>query len=198
VQKGDKWALLGNNGSGKSTILSLLFGDHPQAYANDIYLFGQKRGMGQNIWDIKKNTGFTSPELHYFFSYAITCFKAVSTGLFDHVYNKRSPNEAEEGLINALFDYFCISHLKEKSFQEVSTGEQRLLLFIRALVKNPPLLLLDEPFQAFDKATIEKAKFLLDEVLTPSHTLVFISHYRSEIPDSVEKIAHLEQGILQL
>jgi len=196
VQKGEKWALVGNNGSGKSTILSLLFGDHPQAYANNIHLFGQKRGMGQSIWDIKKNTGFTSPELHYFFSYDITCLKAVITGLFDHVYLKREPTAQEQQRIDSLFDYFELSHLKNTSFQEISTGEQRLILFIRALIKNPPLLLLDEPFQAFDRASINKAKLLLDEILTDEHTLVFISHYKSEIPSCVDRVAYLEEGVL--
>ena len=198
VKKGEKWALLGHNGSGKSTILSLLFGDHPQAYANDIYLFGQKRGMGQSIWDIKKNTGFTSPELHYFFSYAITCVQTVITGLFDHVYLKRAPSEEEQLLINLFFQYFGLTHLKDRSFQEVSTGEQRTILFIRALIKNPPLLLLDEPFQGFDPPSIAKAKRLLDTILTDEHTLVFISHYRNEIPSCVEKMAYLENGKLSM
>lgn len=196
VQKGEKWALIGDNGSGKSTILSLLFGDHPQAYANTIYLFGQKRGMGQSIWDIKKNTGFTSPELHYFFSYKISCLQAVITGLFDHVYLKRVPTPKEQRLIDTLFDYFELTHLKENSFQEISTGEQRIILFIRALIKNPPLLLLDEPFQALDSPTIEKAKRLLDEILTEDHTLVFISHYQREIPSCVGKLAFLKEGAL--
>lgn len=197
VQKGEKWALLGDNGSGKSTILSLLFGDHPQAYSNDIYLFEQKRGMGQSIWDIKKNTGFTSPELHYFFSYSLTCLEAVITGLFDHVYLKREPSEKESQLIDLLFRYFDMSAYKNKSFQEISTGQQRVILLIRALIKNPPLLLLDEPFQAFDQATILKAKRLLSYILTEQHTLIFISHYRAEIPSCVERIANLESGELR-
>ena len=198
VSKGEKWALLGDNGSGKSTILSLLFGDHTQAYANDIHLFGTKRGMGQSIWDIKKNTGFTSPELHYFFSYELTCLQTVISGLFDHVYLKRSPDEKEQQLIDLLFDYFELAHLKEQSFQKISTGEQRTILFMRALVKNPPLLLLDEPFQGLDAATIYKAKELLSAILSEDHTLIFISHYVSEIPDTVQLYAYLEQGVLRL
>jgi len=196
VKQGEKWALFGNNGSGKSTILSLLFGDHPQAYANDIYLFGQKRGMGQNIWEIKKNTGFTSPELHYFFSYELTCLQAVITGLFDHVYLKRAPTSEEHQLIDLFFEYFNINILKEQSFQKVSTGQQRIVLLIRALIKNPPLLLLDEPFQGLDARTIEKAKRLLSTILRDKHSLVFISHYKEEIPSCVEQVAYLEDGRL--
>ena len=154
--------------------------------------------MGQSIWDIKKNTGFTSPELHYFFSYAITCVQTVITGLFDHVYLKRAPSEEEQLLINLFFQYFGLTHLKDRSFQEVSTGEQRTILFIRALIKNPPLLLLDEPFQGFDPPSIAKAKRLLDTILTDEHTLVFISHYKKEIPSCVEKMAYLENGKLSM
>lgn len=197
VKQGEKWALYGHNGSGKSTILALLFGDHPQAYANDIYLFGQKRGMGQNIWDIKKNTGFTSPELHYFFSYELTCLQAVITGLFDHVYLKRVPSSEERKLIDLFFDYFNISPLKEQSFQAISTGEQRIILLIRALIKNPPLLLLDEPFQGLDAVTIYKAKHLLSTILSDKHSLIFISHYKKEIPSCVQQVAYLEDGVLK-
>lgn len=54
VKKGERWCLTGHNGSGKSTLLSLISADNPQAYANQIYLFGKKRGTGESIWDIKK------------------------------------------------------------------------------------------------------------------------------------------------
>ncbi|MEM1124704.1 MAG: ATP-binding cassette domain-containing protein, partial [Bacteroidota bacterium] len=187
VKPGEKWALFGANGSGKSTLLALLFGDHPQAYANDIYLFDQKRGVGQNIWDIKKRTGFTSSELHYFFNAKLTAENAIITGLFDHVYLKRAPTQEEQKLVDLLMDYFNIFGLKDRPFQQLSTGEQRLVLLIRALIKNPPLILLDEPFQGLDIVTVEKAKFLLDKVLSPQHTLVFITHFEREIPKLITK-----------
>ncbi len=187
VKPGEKWALFGANGSGKSTLLSLLFGDHPQAYANDIHLFDQKRGVGQNIWDIKKRTGFTSSELHYFFNAKLTAEQAIITGLFDHVYLKRQPTQQEQALVDLMMEYFGILGLKERFFQKLSTGEQRILLLIRALIKNPPLILLDEPFQGFDLATIEKAKVLLNSILSEQHTLVFITHYEREIPEIVGK-----------
>lgn len=187
VQSGEKWVLFGKNGSGKSTLLALLFGDHPQAYANEIYLFDQKRGVGQNIWDIKKRTGFTSSELHYFFNAKLTAEQTIITGLFDHVYLKRAPTNQEQELIDLLMEYFDISRLKDRLFQHLSTGEQRIMLLIRALIKNPPLILLDEPFQGFDLTTIQLAKDLLNGILGPLHTLVFITHYKREIPDIVTK-----------
>ena len=82
-------------------------------------------------------------------------------------------------------EYFDVLSLKERFFQQLSTGEQRILLLIRALVKNPPLILLDEPFQGFDLATIQKAKVLLNTILSEKHTLVFITHYEREIPEIV-------------
>ena len=138
----------------------------------------------------------TSPELHYFFSYELTCLQAVITGLFDHVYLKRPPTSEEHQLIDLFFEYFNINMLKEQSFQAVSTGEQRIVLLIRALIKNPPLLLLDEPFQGLDAPTIEKAKRLLSTILSDKHSLVFISHYKEEIPSCVEQVAYLEDGRL--
>jgi len=187
VNPGEKWALFGANGSGKSTLLALLFGDHPQAYSNEIYLFDQKRGVGQNIWDIKKRTGFTSSELHFFFNAKLTAEQTIITGLFDHVYLKRGATEKEQTLVDLLMAYFDVLPLKERLFQQLSTGEQRIMLLIRALIKNSPLILLDEPFQGFDLATIQLAKDLLNTILSPQHTLIFITHYAREIPEVVTK-----------
>lgn len=61
VKKGEQWALIGHNGAGKSTLLSLINGDNPQAYSNEIYLFDQRRGSGESIWDIKRKIGYISP-----------------------------------------------------------------------------------------------------------------------------------------
>ena len=134
-----------------------------------------------------KRQGFTSSELHFFFNAKLTAEEAIITGLFDHVYLKRKPTAAEQELVDLLMDYFDITSLKNRPFQQLSTGEQRIMLLIRALVKNPPLILLDEPFQGFDLATIQLAKDLLNGILSPQHTLVFITHYTREIPEIVAK-----------
>ncbi len=64
LNEGGKMAVTSErNGSGKSTLLSLLNADYPQAYANQIYLFGKKRGSGESIWDIKEKIGIISPRI---------------------------------------------------------------------------------------------------------------------------------------
>src|SRR5690606_37073836 len=77
VRQGERWALKGHNGAGKSTLLSLIFGENPQAYANDIILFDRKRGSGESIWDVKRPTGFVSAELSRYFPKGQSCHQVV-------------------------------------------------------------------------------------------------------------------------
>jgi len=187
IKKGDKWSLIGQNGSGKSTLIGLIAADHPQAYKNDVSLFDEKRSHKDSIWDIKRNIGLVSSELHsYFHDPQMSCFSIVKQGLYETIYNNKSFSKTQENAIHSLFTYFRITHFKHKLFQYCSTGEQRLILFLRAIIKNPPLLLLDEPFQVLDTIQVERAKHLLEHILTPHHTLIFITHFTHEIPDNVE------------
>lgn len=188
VRPGEKWALLGNNGSGKSTILSLIYADNPQAYAKSITLFDRKRGSGESIWDVKKRIGFTSSELHAYFEYNMKARDVVLTGLWDGFIIQRKPTEGQLEWTRLFFQYFGMEEFLLRPFHTLSTGQQRLLFFIRALIKAPELLLLDEPFQGLDVPTVEKCRQLLDELLDEKHTLVFITHYRREIPSSVDKV----------
>lgn len=193
IKRGEKWALLGHNGAGKSVLLSLLYGDHPQAYANDIWLFDRKRGAGESIWDIKKRIGFVSPELHLYFRQPLSCRAVALSGLTDSLTAPRQVSEVQEQDRKALFDYFDLETLAEQSFQQVSTGQQRLILLIRALLKQAPCLILDEPFQALDPATVQRARRLLMQ-LRPEQTLLFVTHYLHEIPDNVDQVLNLRQG----
>ncbi|MEL6925297.1 MAG: ATP-binding cassette domain-containing protein, partial [Bacteroidota bacterium] len=185
VNQGDKWALIGANGSGKSTLLGIIIGDHPQAYANDVIVLGEKRGLRNNIWNLRRNIGFSSPELHAYFPYDFTGWQIVASGFMDGFFLNRKLTEAEEKAAIAFFDYFEVRSLANRSFRQLSSGEQRLLFFMRAVVKNAPLLLLDEPYQGLDSQMIARANHLLNNILTSQHTLVFISHFEDEIPASV-------------
>ncbi|MEO8820915.1 MAG: ATP-binding cassette domain-containing protein, partial [Ginsengibacter sp.] len=150
IKEGEKWLLKGHNGSGKSSLLSMITGDHPQAYSNEIYLFGKRRGSGESIWDIKKKTGFISPELHAFFDKNVTCFNAIGSGYADTIGLFKKLNQQQNKNILQWLDFLQLSHVSTKPLHSISASLQRMILLARALVKNPPLLVLDEPCQGLD------------------------------------------------
>jgi molybdate transport system ATP-binding protein len=195
VATGEKWALLGPNGSGKSTLLSLVTGDNPQAYANDIYLFDRKRGSGESIWDIKKKIGFVSPELQAYYPRSISCFEVIISGFFDTLVATRSCSPEQAETATTFLALLHIKQLANTPFIRASTGEQRLVLLVRALVKNPPLLILDEPCQGLDDQNRERFKQAVDALCSnPNKSLIYVTHYADEIPTSVTKVLRLDQG----
>ena len=193
VRAGERWAVLGPNGSGKTTLLSLLCGDHPQAYANDIRLFGRRRGSGESIWEIKQNVGLLTPELHLYFTEPMTAAQAAATGFADVVVAKAATPD-QRAAVAGLFARFGITDLADRPFSRLSTGEQRLVLLIRALVKKPPLLILDEPFQGLDHMTMLRARNFLDRELDPGQTVLFVTHHSDEIPRTVTRRLRLDRG----
>ena len=188
VNSGARWALSGPNGAGKSTLLSLITADNPQAYSQDIILFDRKRGTGESIWDIKKRIGYLSPELHVYFREPANVFNVVGSGLFDTLGVYKKISEDQHKRIALWLGVFGISHLSQRMFQQISTGEQRMVLLARALVKNPPLLILDEPCQGLDEEQIHRVKEILNYICSNSQTtLIYVSHYSSDIPDCVNQ-----------
>jgi len=193
VQTGERWAILGPNGSGKTTLLSLICGDHPQAYSNHVRLFGRQRGDGDSMWEIKRRIGFFSPELHLYFSEPLTADRTAATGYSD-VLVPRPTSPEQDATVRELFDYFEVSNLREHHFLRLSTGQQRIILFIRALVKNPPLFVLDEPFQVLDARTKDLARKWIDERISPGQTVLFVTHDESELPRTVDRRLRLDHG----
>jgi molybdate transport system ATP-binding protein len=196
VKRGDRWSVSGPNGAGKSTLLSLITGDNPQAYANEIYLFDRRRGSGESIWDIKKNTGYVSPEMHLYFDYTATCFQAIASGLFDTIGLFRTLSAAQEELVFQWISLLKLDGKAQHGLSRLSAGEQRLTLLARALIKNPALLILDEPCQGLDKAHTHLFRDLVDTICAHSlTTLVFVSHYTEDIPSCVDQFLKLEKGV---
>jgi len=112
-----------------------------------------------------------------------------------HPYKRQTAEPWHYQMFERLLEYFQISHLRNARFHSISTGQQRLILLLRVIIKNPPLLLLDEPFQGFDMETIEKSKLLLDQ-FCQNRTVIMVSHHASEIPSVVNHLARLENGQL--
>ncbi|MDF7821896.1 ATP-binding cassette domain-containing protein [Runella sp. MFBS21] len=195
VKKGEKWALVGPNGSGKSTLLSILTADNPQRFANDYDLFDQKRG-GPSMWDVKSKIGHVSPELHLYFPQETTVFKTIASGFFDATgiyFRKLTEQQIQQ--THLVAEWLQVADLLEKLFKNLSKGQQRLVLLARALVKNPPLLILDEPCQGLDFATVEHFKTVVDTICASSErTLIYVSHYPHEIPSCVTHTLRLAEG----
>ncbi|MCC9135540.1 ATP-binding cassette domain-containing protein [Pontibacter silvestris] len=195
VKQGEHWALLGHNGAGKTTLLSLISGDNPQSYAKKIILFDRKRGSGETIWDIKKKIGFVSPELYQYFPYNNTCLQVIESGICDTLglIKQSAPQYAATAL--RWMHLLEIEQEADKLLKDVSASTQRLCLLARALIKNPPLLILDEPCQGLDQHQQEQFKQLLDAICRNSKTtLVYVTHYQQEIPKCVTKVLRLANG----
>ncbi len=195
VKEGERWLLSGPNGAGKSTLLSLITADNPQAYANEIYLFDRKRGSGESIWDIKKRIGYLSPELILFFESNNSVFEAVASGLFDTIGLFRQVTDEQTQRVYDWLELLGIKPLARKRLNELSAGEQRRALLARALIKNPPLLILDEPCQGLDDETEDGLLDLINAVCEAGNkTLIYVTHYANKRPESINKIMRLEKG----
>lgn len=186
VCRGDHWALQGRNGAGKSTLLSLICADHPAAYACDISLFGRRRGTGESIWQIKKHIGFVSPEFHRAYKENRPAIDIVASGLHDSVglYKRPRPEQVDTCLF--WMRVFGIEHLRDRMFLTLSSGEQRLCLLARAFVKDPALLILDEPLHGLDTY---RRNLVRDVIATfcqrPDKTLIMVTHYVEELPGNI-------------
>ncbi|MCL2706005.1 MAG: ATP-binding cassette domain-containing protein [Spirochaetaceae bacterium] len=188
VRKGDRWKITGPNGCGKSTLMSLITGDNPKAYLNDISLFGKKRGSGESIWDIKKRIGFVSGDLQMNFRIRTNVLDTVLSGFFDSIglYNNVTGFQMEEALKWIKATSLVVK--KNVLFEELSYGEKRLVLIIRAFIKKPELLILDEPCQGLDEANTISVINLINMISENTDTtIIFISHDTNLLPKGFDK-----------
>jgi len=195
IRAGESWALLGPNGSGKTTLLSLILGDNPQAYMNDVVVFGKQRGSGESIWEIKKFIGWVSPELHMHFDDSATCLEVVESGFHDSIGLFESLTPRQRAAAKGWLKEFRLGDFAKEPLFAVSAGLQRMVLLARALVKNPRLLILDEPCQGLDAAHCDFFVREVDALLrSGSVTAIYVTHRPEEIPRSIKRVMRLSNG----
>lgn len=192
VRNGEQWALSGQNGSGKSTLLSLVCADNPQSYACDITLFDRPRGSGESIWDIKKHIGYVSPEMHRSYQRDLPAIRIVASGLKDSVGLYVKPNEDEFAICRFWMDIFGLEDKYNRTFMKLSSGEQRLVLLARAFVKDPQLLILDEPLHGLDLVNRRLVKDVIETFCERRNkTMVMVTHYEEELPPIITNKIYL-------
>jgi molybdate transport system ATP-binding protein len=195
VRRGEHWALSGPNGAGKSTLLSLVLADNPQAYANQVRLFGRQRGTGESIWEVKARIGEASPELHAHYPPGTRVLDVVCSGLAGTLGLHRPCTEDERARARAWLARFGLAAEEGRQLSELSFGLQRLVLVARALVSDPELLVLDEPCQGLDARSRRRVVEAVDAAAASARAaILFVTHRADELPRCITHTLRLERG----
>jgi len=194
IKPGDFWELKGANGSGKTTLLSLITGDNPKGYGQDLYLFGHKKGSGESVWDIKKEIGYITPALTDRFRGYHTIENMLISGLVDSIGLYIQPTDEQKKLAKSWLTLLRMVHLKDRYFHDLGKGQQRLIMCARAMIKQPLLLILDEPTADLDDEAAAVVVALVNKMGNESKTsIIFVSH-REEPGLQPGKVYALEPG----
>ena len=194
VKNGEHWALGGQNGAGKSTLLSLICADNPQSYACDITLFDNPRGSGESIWDIKKHIGYVSPEMHRAYQRDMPAIRIVASGMKDSVGLYMKPSDEEIEQCHFWMKIFGLDKIQDRTFLKLSSGEQRLVLLARAFVKDPELLILDEPLHGLDNTNRRMVKDVIEAFCKRQNkTIIIVTHYKEELPNCIDHEIYLKR-----
>ncbi len=181
IQPGEFWQLIGPNGSGKSTLLALISGDNPKGYQQDMTLFGIKKGSGESVWDIKKHIGFYTSDMLIGFKRKDTVLRMIVSGFVDSIGLYQVPTDKQIAIAKAWLALLKLSHLAQDSFQLLSNGHKRLVLIARAMVKQPALLILDEPTNGLDDYDAKLFGALINKIAETRKTaIIYVSHRPEE------------------
>ncbi|MNQ11873.1 putative ABC transporter ATP-binding protein YlmA [compost metagenome] len=197
VKQGEFWQLIGPNGSGKSTILSLITGDNPKGFGQNLFLFGRKKGTGESVWEIKKQIGIFATSMTDLFQKGHTLEQMILSGFFDQIGLYTEPTTHQKNIVTQWLEVIEMTHLRKKRFIDLSIGQQRVALIVRAVLKHPPLLILDEPVEGLDDENVDLVIQLINTIKQETNvSIIYVSHRIEQglAPTSVFELLPSETG----
>ncbi|WP_036234565.1 molybdate ABC transporter ATP-binding protein ModF [Marinobacterium litorale] len=194
IERGQHWQLSGPNGSGKTCLLSLITGDHPQCYVNDIFVFGFQRGNGESIWQIKQFIGYVSTALQWEYRVSTSCKNVIISGFYDSIGMYSKSTDKQKEIADQWLALLGMTERADQPFNKLSYGDQRLLLIARAMVKHPPLLILDEPCLGLDDMNRQLVLALIEKICAAGETTVlYVNHHAEDQIAGIEHYLALEK-----
>ena len=194
IERNQHWQLSGPNGSGKTGLLSLITGDHPQCYVNDIFVFGFQRGSGESIWQIKQFIGYVSTALQWEYKVGTGLRNVIISGFYDSIGLYTKATDRQKKIADEWLELLGMSDRADTPFNKLSYGDQRLLLIARAMVKHPPLLILDEPCLGLDDMNRQLVLALIEKICAGSETSVlYVNHHPEDQIKGIENYLALEK-----
>ncbi|NVK31239.1 MAG: molybdate ABC transporter ATP-binding protein ModF [Gammaproteobacteria bacterium] len=187
INPGEHWQLSGPNGSGKTCLLSLITGDHPQCYVNDIFVFGMQRGQGESIWQIKEYIGYVSTALQWQHRVSVSARNVIISGFYDSIGLYSKASDEERAIADQWLALLGLQSQANTPYNSLSFGAQRMLLIARAMVKHPPLLILDEPCLGLDELNRHKVLALIERICADNQTTVlYVNHHPHDRISGIE------------
>ncbi len=184
ISKSEFFGLLGASGSGKTTLLRIL-GGFEKPDSGKIFLDGH---------DITNLESFERPLNYMFQSYALfphlNVYNNLAFGIKDHFNNLDIKDK-----VNKISKLLSIENLLERRIRQLSGGEQQRVALGRCLIKEPKLLLLDEPLAALDKKLRSKTQLELTSLQKKlGITFIFVTHDQEEAMSLSDKMAIMKDG----
>ena len=192
INAGEFWQLAGPNGSGKSTLLALITGDSAKGYGQNLLLFGVRKGSGESVWEIKKKIGYFTPIMSSQFERQDSIEQMIVSGFFDSVGLYIQPSDRQIQLAREWLVVIGMTSQKNKPFRFLSVGQQRMVLVARAMVKHPPLLILDEPCAGLDDEMAAIFTTLIHTIAAETNTAILYVSHKDEaglMPDKVFQLS---------
>jgi molybdate transport system ATP-binding protein len=174
VRRNEFWVIHGPNGSGKTTLLRTLYGDHGVAAGGTVARAGILPGVP--LEHFRARTGISAPYIHASFPRQYTVAEVVLSGRHASIGLQRSFTRADREAARRVLRRLGLANWAQRRLGELSYGQGRLVLFARALVRNPRLLLLDEPIDSMDGATRAALARALRKLAAQGVAIVVTAH----------------------
>ncbi|WP_321344356.1 ATP-binding cassette domain-containing protein [uncultured Draconibacterium sp.] len=195
IKAGEFWQLKGPNGSGKTTILTMINGDNPKAFGQNIELFGRRKGTGESVWEIKKRIGYFTPSMMELFKRRHTAEQMVISGFHDSIGLYHRPSEIQKHVANEWLKVLGLADKGSRAFVDLSQVHRRMVLIARAMIKHPPLLILDEPSTGLDDKSAALLSTLINKIADESQTAILYVSHRTEPDLKPQFVFQLKPGV---
>ena len=194
MKQGENWAILGPNGSGKSTILRLILGENLQGYANQVTIFGRRKGTGETLWEIKKRIGVVSSELQIRYRKKMSAYDVIASGFYDSIGLYQYPTNDQKVIVDGWIELLSIGDIAKEPYHRLSYGQKRMILLARAMVKPPLLLILDEPCHGLDILNRRRILNIVEMIGETKTNILYVTNHKDEILNCITHVMRLQRG----
>ncbi|HEY4366880.1 MAG TPA: ATP-binding cassette domain-containing protein [Steroidobacteraceae bacterium] len=197
LRHGERWAVVGPNGSGKTMLLKMLRGDvWPTPTGRERRQYRFNGGRSNDLASSKEAIGYIGPERqdkYVRYDWNLTVLQVVTTGLFDEDIPLTTPTRAQRDKVDRVLRRFSLWGLRNRHILNLSYGQRRLALVARAFSSKARVLLLDEVFNGLDKRARDKLKRALEQP-RGGHDWIITSHRPAELPKNITHVARMAAG----